>query len=794
MRTDATIAALNSALDGRYRVERVLGEGGMATVFLAEELRHGRRVALKVLRPELAAIVGADRFLAEIKTTASLQHPHVLALYDSGEADGHLYYAMPYVDGETLRDRLQREGQLPVEEAIRIVTDVAEALDYAHRKGVVHRDVKPANILLFDGKAVVADFGIALAVSASGGERLTETGLSLGTTHYMSPEQAMGDERVGPATDVYALGCVLFELLAGEPPFTAGSPQATLAKILAGGSPSVRQQRPTAPAHVDAVITKALQKVPADRFASADDFRRALAEPGLASVDATAGDGAPIAWGAPRARFGIGLTAVSVAAVAVAGLLSLEGRSGEGASAGGIRSIAVLPFENLMEDEAEQYFVDGMTEQLITELAKVGGLTVIARTSVMRYRDSDLPVPDIARELGVDAVVEGSVLRAGQRVRITARLSEASAGNSLWADSYDRALGDVLELHADVARSVVSEVSVLLTPEDERRLAASGSVVPEAYEAYLRGRFWWNRRTDEGFRNAIASFEEAMELDSAYAPAYAGLADAHGLMAYYGTVPPREGYSEAIGAARQAIELDDRLAAAHTSLGGALLFYEWDWEGAEREFRRAIELNPGYATAHHWYWALLSVVGRMDEAWEHIARARELDPFSLIINRDLGKHHYFSRDYDRAVEALRETLAIDSNFFLAHWYLGKVHERAGRFTEAIESYERSVALSGRSPIQLGALGHALARAGNETRAREIVVELERLRATRYVDPFAIAEVYLALGDRDAAFRWFDRAHEERSVYLIYLVRDPRYDEIRSDSRFIDLVARMGLAG
>ncbi|MFI5280815.1 MAG: protein kinase, partial [Gemmatimonadales bacterium] len=580
------IDRLASALAGHYRIERHLGEGGMALVYLCEDLKHDRKVALKVLKPELAAMLGAERFVKEIKTTASLQHPHILPLFDSGSADGFLYYVMPYIEGATLRDKLNQETQLGLDESVRIARDVADALDYAHRHGVIHRDVKPENILLHDGDALLTDFGIALATTARQSGRLTGTGLSIGTMKYMSPEQATGERHLDARSDIYALGAVTYEMLAGEPPFSGPTPEAIYAKLLGERPTPLHVVRAAVPQSVEDAVMHALAKAPADRFVSARRFADALIAPPAAATPAAHGSGSksvPVAV-APRRMRAFALVLVlailSVAgafAVARSGILTRFSFARGGAdSPAVIRSIAVLPLDNFSGDSTQDYFAEGVTGELTAALATISQLRVTSRGSAMQFHGkSRPPTPVIAKTLDVDAIVEGSVARSGDKVRITAQLIDARADRHLWAKSFERRSGDVLALQAELASAIAHEINVHLEPLEQTRLAAAPSVNPEGHDAYLRGRYFFNRPSDENLRKAIAQFEEAVRLSPTFAPAYSGLSDAY-LWAGYneGFLTAPDARPKAKDAAERAVQLDSNSAEAHTSLATFKLFYE----------------------------------------------------------------------------------------------------------------------------------------------------------------------------------------------------------------------------
>jgi adenylate cyclase len=455
-----------------------------------------------------------------------------------------------------------------------------------------------------------------------------------------------------------------------------------------------------------------------------------------------------------------------------------------------IQSLAVLPLENLSGDKEQDYFADGMTEELITDLSKISALKVISRTSVMHYKGTQKTVPEIGKELGVDGVVEGSVQREGKRVRITAQLIYAPADRHLWAESYERDLKDVLALQSEVARAIVGEIKVTLTPQEQTRLASARPVNPEAHEAYLKGRYEWNKRTEAGLKKGIEFFQEAIAKDPSDALAYDGLADCHSLLAYYGYVTPKEGYPRAEQAAMKALELDDSLTEAHTSLVFVKTFYDWDWSGAERESKRAIELNPKYATAHQWYGDALLSMGRLDEAIAEEKRALELDPLSLVINRDLGDTFYFARQYDQAIKQYRKALELDPNFVTVHGSLGAAYLQKSMYKEGIAEYEKEFAISPGSASALASLGHAYAVTGRRTQAKKVLDQLDRLSKQEYVPAEFRVHIYAALGEQDRTFEWLEKSYEDRSIGVVELKTDPEFDRLRSDSRFRDLVRRM----
>ncbi len=737
---------LKTALADRYRIEREIGAGAMATVYLAGDVKHHRSVAVKVLRPELSTAIARERFLREIEIAAQLSHPHILPVHDSGEADGFLFYSMPYVDGESLRTRMLREGPLRIEEALHIAGQIASALGYAHSLGLVHRDIKPENILLHHGEAMIVDFGIAKAISDTSVQRLTVTGLAIGTPAYMSPEQVAGDRHLDARSDVYALACVVYEMLAGDPPFVASNPQALMAKHVTDPAPSITTMRPGVPPPAAAALARGLEKVAADRYQSAGEFA-------------------------------LGLTAEA------------------SATDEGTTSIVVLPFANMSPDPDNEYFSDGLTEELINALGQLEGLHVASRTSAFQFKGQHVDIRRIGRELGVDAVLEGSVRRSGQRLRITAQLVDVANGYHLWSERYDRALEDVFAIQEEIAQTIVEKLKVKLIAEHPARIVEPPTKNLEAYSLYLKGRFFWNKRNDENFIKATESFEHAVEHDAEYALAYSGLADAYALLgiAEYALRRPHDALPKAREAARKALALNENLAESWTTLAHIAAFYDWDWDEAERLFRRAIELNPQYAMAHHWCAAYHAAMARHDEALRAEKRARELEPLSLIINKNVGAVLYYSRRHEDAIEVLLKTLHLEPTFVRTRFYLGLAYQEVGMVDEAIMELRECVRLSEGNSVCQALLGHALARGGQVTEARQVLQQLQAVAQSRYIPPLNHAFVHLGLGEVDEAFAFLEQAYDERSSWLVSLNVEPLFDPIREDPRFTGLVARVGLA-
>jgi eukaryotic-like serine/threonine-protein kinase len=773
---------LTAVLADRYQIERELGHGGMATVYLARDLKHHRAVAIKVLRPELAHVVGPERFLREIEIAARLQHPLILPVFDSGaevsedkSAGQVLWYAMPFIAGESLRDRINRERQLSVDEAVRIAGEVAQGLACAHAQAVVHRDIKPENILLSDSHAIIADFGIARALDATVSARLTETGLALGTPAYMSPEQAAAEAGIDGRSDIYAVGCVLYEMLAGQPPFTGSTAQSIRARHAVDPVPSLRSVRATVSRGLEEVIRRALAKVPADRFATADDFASALRSGRAADRSGRRARG-PL--------LGVGI----VAATAVM-FLTIIRNSGNGAprSTGeaSIRSLAVQPFSNLTGDTAQLYLAQGLTDQLVTSLAQVNALRVIN----VKGREV---TAQLVKQLGLDAVLTGSLQRAGNAVHISVDLSSVPNGQALWAQGYDGELSKILDLQAQVAKSVASKIGASMTPQESAKLTAERPAVnPAAYEAYVRGSYFQKKVTKADLHKAISYFQQAIEADPAYAAAWAGLAHCYNLLGYYSIESPASAFPHARDADLRAMAIDSLLGEAHGALAVNDFFYGWNFSAAELEFRRAIELDPKWAGGYSGYGLYLTAMNRTDDAIIELKRAQDLDPLTPIQNAAIARPYYNARRYAEAIAQSQKTLALDSTFHRAHYWLGLSYEQLSQPADAIRELEQTVALSPGSLYE-GALGHAYAVAGQRTKALRVLGELQARSDSSYVSPFDIATIYAGLGDRTRMFQYLEKAYQERVPYLVYIAVDPHFDDFHSDPRFRDLVHRIGL--
>jgi eukaryotic-like serine/threonine-protein kinase len=741
--------SLRAAVADRYRIEEEIGRGGMASVYLAEDLKHGRKVALKVLLPSTVAGYEPQRFLREIRIAARLSHPQILPVHDSGECDGLLYFVMPYAGCETLRDRLKREGQLPLDAALRIAHAVATALGYAHRHNVLHRDIKPENILLQEGEPVVADFGVATAISAAGGDNvyITDRGFAVGTPAYMSPEQASAERDLDGRSDLYSLACVLYEMLAGQPPFAGTGARATMARHAIETPAPIRSLRPNVPLAVELALQRALAKAPDERFPTMTEFCEALVTPVLVPVPLTDPDS---------------------------------------------RSIAVLPFVNASADPENEYFSDGMTDELITALSKVEGLQVASRTSVFALKNLRDDVRTLGERLRVSTVLDGSVRKSGNRIRLNVQLSSVDDGHLLWSERYDRELADVFAVQDEIAQTIVRTLRSTLLGDlgDPTPVRYTSNV--KAYSLYLKGRFHWNRRTQAGIKEGIRHFEEAIREDPGYALAYSGLADSYALDPDYKAAPVFERMERARAEARKALALDDTLAEAHTSLGWVTFIFDWDWSAAEREFIRAVDLNPRYATARQWYAWFLVAMGRFEEALTQGRAAIDLDPASVSIRRSMGWLQYYARQYDAALDSLRRALAMNPSAEETHRLLGLVYLQQRQYDDATASFKEALANSKHDTLALAGLGHVAARRGRMDEARSVLQELDQRAKVRYVSPVAQAGLYVTLGDADAAFEWMGRAYQDRRGWLAYLKIEPMLDGIRADARFNRLLERMRL--
>jgi serine/threonine-protein kinase len=743
-----------------YRVVEEIGAGGMGVVHRARDERLGRDVALKVLPAgALSDDAARERFRREALALSQLNHPHIATIYDLDRQDGVDFLVMEYIPGRTVAQMIA-ERLLPESETAAIGCQIVEALEEAHEQGIVHGDLKSENVIVTPkGWVKVLDFGLATlrgpALESAETAAYTDENVVQGTLPYMAPEQLLRGQ-TDARSDLYSMGVVLYEMWTGRLPF-----QETLAPALIE---AICHRPPVAPGKwnpglsrlSEKIVLRLLQKDPARRYQTAGELNADLRRVSTTGPASFARGEAERAAAQPR-----------------------------------IESIAVLPLENLSGDPEQDYFADGMTEALIAGLAKIRALRVISRTSVMRYKGQRIALPEIARALDVNAIVEGSVLRSANRVRITALLVDTATDRHLWAETYEREVGDILTLQSEVARAIAGEIQVTILPQDLARLARPSAIDPDAYHAYLKGRYHWEKRSEEGLKKALHFFQEAIEHDPTYAPAYAGIADYYITLGNYNMVDSHEAYPKGKAAALKALEMDPGSAEAYTSLATVKGSYEWDRTGAEQDFRRAIALNPSYATAHHWFADHLVSLGRFDEGIAEIAVAQSLDPLSPSISADAGGYEFYAGRYDEAIALIEKTLEQDPAFARSYSQLGGIYEQMGRHEDAIAAFQKAKLVSGGATYSLTALAHAYALAGRRDEAERLLQELEEIAKKKYVSAYSLAAVHVALGDFDRAFEYLDRALKGHDRALVWIKVAPRFARVRSDPRFRAILRTVG---
>src|SRR5438128_5357182 len=830
---------------GRYEIRSKIGEGGMGEVYLAQDTKLDRKVALKILPAELAS--NRDRmrrFKQEAQAAAALNHPYIAHVYEIGEHEGVNFIAMEFIDGETLRELIHQK-QTDLSKLLRHLQHVAEGLAKAHAAGIVHRDLKPDNIIVTrDGHAKILDFGLAKLIepqqsSATSGEASEQAtailqqhstpGVVLGTVGYMSPEQAQGKTKeLDHRSDIFSFGCMLYEAVTKQKAFTGKDAIDTLNKIIREPAARITDFRTDAPDHLQRIVRRCLAKDPEDRYQTIKDVAIELRElrrelPGSAGIDTTvpptsAKFGVPPAGGTvsgPRtlppesgtpstpppssAEYIIREIKQHKLAVAVVLLVLVLGAIGLGMylharnTEVAIDSIAVLPFQNRSTEPDSEYLSDGLAESLIYRLSQLPNLKVSPTSLVFRYKGKDIDPIKVGKELGVNAVLSGRITQRGDNLTISAELVDVRYNKLLWGEQYERKMSELLSPQREIAREIVDKLQLKVSGQ-ERGLAKHYTESNEAYQLYMKGRFYFNKRTEEGMKKGLEYFQQAIEKDPTFALAYSGLADTYDLLGAAdagGTVSPNEALPKAKAAALKAIEIDASLAEPHVSLAHVKYYYDRDWPGAEREFKRAIELNPNYPQAHHWYAIYLAWAGRTNEGLAEIKRAQELDPLSLPINMTVGWLLCDANRTDEGIDQLRKTVEMDPTFIVAHHRLAFCYERKGMYSDAIAEFEKVSSLGAKTQGIAG-LGQAYAAAGKRDEAQKALAELQEISKQRYVSPSVFALIYAALGDKDQAFAWLEKSVDEHDLITARLKVDARFDPLRSDPRFAELVKRVGL--
>lgn len=769
---------------GPYEILAPIGAGGMGEVYRARDPRLGRDVAIKVLPERLADDPQAlARFESEARAVAALSHSNILAIFDVGAGQGVNYAVTELLEGETLRSHLGRSA-LPWRKAVEIGIAIADGLASAHSKGIVHRDLKPENLFLTsDGRVKILDFGLArwTAPSTSGqGESptLTQENVIVGTAGYMSPEQVRGTP-ADARSDIFSLGCVLYEMVGGQRAFSRKTTAQTIAAILEAQPADLATTGKQVPAGLENVIAHCLEKNPQQRFHSAHDLALALGTTLGGSEPATP----VLAQSIPARRWAVLAAGMAVLALAAA-VYWFSGRAKP------IDSLAVMPFVNVGGDPNAEYLSDGITENLINNLSQLPKLRVVPRSLVFSYKGREIDPHKVGQDLHVRAILTGRVVRRGDGLHIQVELVDVAQVSQLWGQQYDRKFSEILAVQGEIAKQVSEKLHLRPTGEQQRLLSKHGTQDTEAYQLYLKGRYYWNRRTADMLKKANEYFQQAIDKDPSYGLAYAGLAQSYTLFSFYEVDPPRESCPKARAAAMKALEIDEALAEAHASLGWIKMTCDWDWRGSQKEFLRALEINPNDGTARNWLAAYYEAMGQLEESIAERRRALEAEPLSLIISTTLGRVIYEARHYDQAIEQLRKTLDMDASFGEAHVNLGWVYEQKRMFPEAIAELRQAASVAGATPRWVSSLGHAYAISGERKMAEKSLVRLKEQAVQRYVAPDDFAVVYVGLQEKDKALKYLEMAYQDRSCWMVFLKVDPRFDPIRGDPRFQDLLRRM----
>jgi len=729
-----------------YKILEKLGEGGMGVVYKAQDIKLDRLVALKFLPKHLLCDNEAKiRFEHEAKAASALNHTNITTIYEIDEFEGECFICMEYVEGKSIKELIKKKT-LSIQDILNISIQIAEGLNAAHKKGIIHRDIKSDNIMLTaEGLVKIMDFGLA---KLRGVSKVTKTGSTLGTLAYMSPEQAQGIE-VDQRSDIFSFGVILYEMITGQLPFRGEHEAAIIYSILNETPEPLARYKANVPEGLQRAIEKALEKNREVRYQHLDDFR----------VD-----------------------------------LRKLPKEVESHITKQQPSIAVLPFTNLSADKEQEYFCDGMAEEIINVLTQVEALRVVARTSAFFFRGKEIDIREIGRKLNVGAVLEGSVRKAGNRFRITAQLVNVADGYHLWSDRYDREMEDIFAIQDEISRAIVEKLKVKLLGEEKVALVKRYTDNLEAYNLYLKGRYFWNKRTEKDLKKAIEYFELAIERDDNYAPAYAGTADSYNDLPDYSSCPPNQAYPKAKEAALKALKLDNTLAEAHASLGLLKTEHEWDWSGAEKEFKQAIQLNPACVTAHYWYGLLLGYLGRFDEAIGEVRKALELDPLSVLTHKHMAQVLLLAGKPGEAIDILQKGMEIEPNSIFLHAMIGLAYSRKSLYEEALAELQKEKEIFVNSPPIIDAwIGETYAVMGRKDKVQEILNDLLTRSESEYIPPYLLARLYLALGEEEEGFKWLEKAYEKKDTWLRYLkvFRFESFSSISSDPRFIALIKKMG---